>query len=60
MQLDIDEQLRNKLSKRADKVGFDSTEEYCVTVLETVINELESENADNDVEKRLEDLGYLE
>jgi hypothetical protein len=60
MQLDIDKQLHQRLSERAEKMGFDSTEEYCVTILETVINELEEENANNEVQSRLEDLGYLE
>ena len=60
MQLDIDEQLHQRLSERAEKMGFNSTEEYCMTILETVISELEEENADDEVQNRLEDLGYLE
>ena len=60
MQLDIDKQLHRRLSERAEKMGFDSTEEYCVTILETVISELEEENANDEVQNRLEDLGYLE
>jgi hypothetical protein len=59
MQLDIDKQLHQRLSERAEKMGFDSTEEYCVTILEIVIDELEEENAHDDVQSRLEDLGYL-
>ena len=60
MQLDIDEQLHERLANRADKMGFDSTEEYCLIVLETVMNELENNDADAEVQNRLEDLGYLE
>jgi hypothetical protein len=60
MQLDIDEQLQERLANRADKMGFDSTEEYCMTVLETVMNELENGDTDAEVQNRLEDLGYLE
>ena len=60
MQLDIDKQLHRRLSERAEKMGFDSTEEYCLTVLETVMNELEDSDADAGVQNRLEDLGYLE
>jgi len=60
MELDINKQLNAKLSNRADKMGFESTEEYCIMILETVINELEEENADDEVQNRLEDLGYLE
>ncbi|PSP77576.1 hypothetical protein BRC88_13040 [Halobacteriales archaeon QS_4_69_225] len=60
MQLDIDKQLQQRLSERAEKMGFDSTEKYCVIILETVIDELEEEDAADDVQDRLEDLGYLE
>jgi hypothetical protein len=60
MRLDIDKHLHQRLSERAEKMGFDSTEEYCVTILETVINELEEENTNDEVQSRLEDLGYLE
>jgi hypothetical protein len=60
MQLDIDKQLYDRLANRADKMGFDSTEKYCLTVLETVMNELEDDDTDAEVQNRLEDLGYLE
>lgn len=57
MELDIDDDLHRKLRRRADAKGFESAEEYSVTVLRTVIAELEDESPD--VEDRLEDLGYL-
>lgn len=69
MNLDIDEELRHRIEKRAKRIGFDSAEEYCVVVLRTVLNELESQRTEEDmeesqktegeVEARLEDLGYL-
>jgi hypothetical protein len=61
MELDIDERLYERLSKRAKAKGFDSAEEYSKIVLETVLEEIEEVNeGDNDVQSRLEDLGYLE
>jgi len=60
MQLDIDEELHDRLATRADKKGFDSTEAYCIVVLETVMKELEDQDANAEVQNRLEDLGYLE
>jgi len=62
MKLDVDKQLYDRLSNRAEKKGFDSAEEYSITILETVLDELEEDEdqASGDVQSRLEDLGYLE
>lgn len=60
MQLDIDEQLYQQLSQRAQKKGFDSAEEYSVVVLQTVVEELETSTSSNKIKDRLQDLGYLE
>lgn len=59
MQLNIDKELYEKLSRRANRKGFDSAEEYSVFVLQTIIEELEESGADDEVQDRLEDLGYL-
>lgn len=64
MELNLDVDVRNRLSSRADRQGFDSTEAYAETILTVVIEELEGERrADSDqsdeVKDRLEDLGYL-
>jgi predicted CopG family antitoxin len=59
--IDIDDDLYERLQRRALDNEFDSTKEYCQTVLEIVVDELESdaEDAQAEVEDRLEDLGYL-
>lgn len=60
MELNLDRELEDRLSKRATHLGFESTEEYCEVILQTVIDEIESEGSGQDrVEDRLEDLGYL-
>ena len=57
--LELDDDIYSTIEKRTAEHGFNSTEEYCRTILSTVIEELEEEKTNNDVEKRLEDLGYL-
>jgi len=59
MEVEIDDELGNRLSNRADQHGFSSTEEYINTILEVVVDELEDGSNDGHVRDRLEDLGYL-
>lgn len=60
LNLKINEDIGDVLERRADENGFQSTEEYCCTILQTVVKELEGEtDATDEVEERLEDLGYL-
>jgi len=58
MELSIDRDLYERLEQRAEETGFQSAEDYSVLVLRTVVEELDNERED-DVEERLEDLGYL-
>ncbi|MXR19085.1 hypothetical protein [Halobacterium bonnevillei] len=60
MQLDIDDQLHERLSQRAKEKGFDSAEEYSVVILQNVIDELEAQTSSEEMENRLQDLGYLQ
>jgi len=68
MKLDISNSLRSQLDRRAQDQGFDSKEDYCIMVLETVMDEVESvenesiedSNTDQTVKGRLEDLGYID
>ena len=59
LNIELDDDLYAALETRAKNNEFDSTEEYCRTVLEIVIGELEQESTSDEVEDRLEDLGYL-
>ncbi|WP_436911290.1 hypothetical protein [Halosimplex marinum] len=59
MEIEFDDDLTKRLSLRADEHGFESTEAYTTELVRTVLSELESEGADDDVAERLEDLGYL-
>jgi len=58
MEINIDDELREQLERRADRTGFDSAQEYSVFVLEIVMDQLENE-PQGAVENRLKDLGYL-
>lgn len=58
MELDLDEAHRERLTARAERFGFESPEAYAQTIIETVLDELETEH-DDAVQDRLEDLGYL-
>jgi metal-responsive CopG/Arc/MetJ family transcriptional regulator len=57
--LELDDELADRLEQRAEANDFDSTSEYTTTLLRTVLNELDRVEDDGDVEERLEDLGYL-
>lgn len=59
MNLELDDELTDRLEQRAEANGFDSTSEYATTLLHTVLDELDRVEDDSDVEERLEDLGYL-
>lgn len=59
MNLELDEQLTDRLAQRAEANDFDSANEYTTTLLRTVLDELDRVEDDGDVEGRLEDLGYL-
>lgn len=59
LRLDINEDIYERLATRAERYGFESTEAYTRTIVETVILELEGHQSDGEVEERLEDLGYL-
>lgn len=58
MEIQLDKDTRERLVRRAEQNGFDSTEEYIKTILQVVIEELEDQHTDT-VQHRLEDLGYL-
>jgi len=57
--LDIEEETYGSLGRRANRNGFDSTDEYASMIIRTVIDELEGGEEDDAVRDRLEDLGYL-
>lgn len=57
--LDLDDDLYGTLERRARDNGFESAEAYSRTILRAVVEELEDHATDDDIEDRLEDLGYL-
>jgi len=59
MNIELEDDLAERLEQRAKANGFDSTREYTRMLIRTVLNELDRVESDGEVEKRLEDLGYL-
>lgn len=69
MELDINREVYEILSRRAAENGFASVEEYSIEILKAAAQELETQadrqqvkavSNDKAVTNRLEDLGYLE
>lgn len=59
MSVEIDDEILKRLAERARANGFESTEAYTNTLLQTVLDELNQTEEDEQIEERLEDLGYL-
>jgi len=59
--VELDEETYRILERRAEENHFESTGEYCQRVLEILSEELEQDrfSDEDEVEQRLEDLGYL-
>jgi len=57
--VEVDDDVHERLARRAAEQGLETPAEYSALILETVIDELETPETDDDVRNRLEDLGYL-
>lgn len=60
--VEITAALVEELSERAQSAGFDTTNEYVEYILSTTVAELdpvEDHRSEQEVESRLESLGYL-
>ncbi len=56
----VDRDLYERLLRAAQHAGYSTTEEFVQHVLERAIARLENHEADQEVEKQLRGLGYLE
>ncbi len=56
----IDRRLYRRLEEAARRAGYATTEELVVHVLEREASRLEEEAADEEAEKQLRGLGYIE
>jgi len=62
MEIEIEEDIYERLKQRAQQNEFDTTHEYINVVLAEFLSEIGSRNDDRqqgNLEERLEDLGYL-
>jgi len=55
----LDKDLINKVNKYAKLSGYSSTEEFITHCLEKEISELESEDSEEEIKKKLKGLGYI-
>jgi metal-responsive CopG/Arc/MetJ family transcriptional regulator len=56
----IDPDLYRRVEEAARRAGYSSTEEFVRHVLEREVAQLEERAADEEVEKQLRGLGYIE
>ena len=56
----VDKQLYRRLGPAAERAGYASTEEFIVHILERELNQLEQAAAEQEAEKQLRGLGYIE
>lgn len=59
LSVEVDQRTFETIRDRAERSGFESAEAYAATVLELVAEELDEEFTSDEMEERLEDLGYL-
>jgi len=58
--IQIEEDLYDRIERRAEKYDFESADAYAEQILVTVLTELDGQSKEDDaVTDRLEDLGYL-
>lgn len=60
----IDRELYERLAKAGEKAGYSSTDEFILHILQREVdkleNALEGANSDEEVERQLRGLGYIE
>jgi len=58
--IQIEPGLYDRLARTAESAGYATTEEYIVHVLERALSGLDEAASDEEVERRLRGLGYIE
>ena len=56
----LDKSLYERVSETAKRAGYASTDEFVQHVLERAVTHLEEASSDEEVEKQLRGLGYIE
>ena len=56
----IDKPLYERVEKTAQRAGYSSAEEFVMHLLEKAVSDVEGAATDEEVEKQLRGLGYIE
>ncbi len=56
----IDKSLYERVKQTAEKAGYSSAEEFVTHLLEKAVTDVEGAATDEEVEKQLRGLGYIE
>lgn len=56
----IDKELYQRLEKTAERAGYSSADELVLHLLEKAVSDVEQAATDEEVEKQLRGLGYIE
>ncbi len=56
----IDKSLYERVERTAERAGYSSTDEFVTHLLEKAVGDVEGAATDEEVEKQLRGLGYIE
>ncbi len=56
----LEKSLYDRVARAGERAGYSSTDEFVTHVLEKAVSDLQDESSDEEVEKQLRGLGYIE
>ncbi len=56
----LEKSLYHRVVRAGERAGYSSTDEFVTHVLEKAVSDLQDESSDEEVEKQLRGLGYIE
>ena len=56
----LDKSLYDRVARAGERAGYSSTDEFVTHVLEKAVSDLQDESSDEEVQKQLRGLGYIE
>ena len=56
----LEKSLYDRVARAGERAGYSSTDEFVTHVLEKAVSDLQDESSDEEVQKQLRGLGYIE
>ncbi len=56
----LEKSLYDRVARAGERAGYSSTDEFVTHVLEKAVSDLQDASSDEEVEKQLRGLGYIE